>query len=209
MSVAGFAALASVLMVAAGCGAVHVSPVDMAANQGQEMVEDSDLGKVYLAPGFFFRGYDVLVIGDVAPGAALPMKDIDPEAMGIYFKSSLVRQLAQVGVFGRVTDDKSALAPGGGRVVVLESTFSDLDPGNRALRWIAGFGAGRTKVQVETELKDPQTKQVLFRASDRRVGALGAFGGSTEGFILESLDKIAEAHANFIKRVAATGKADK
>ena len=101
------------------------------------------------------------------------------------------------------------LAGGHGKVLVLEGSFSDLDPGNQALRYFGGgLGGGRAKVQVETEIKDPVTKRVLFRASDRRIhtGAWSVLGGGSQGLILECLNEVAEGHAKFIKRVATDEK---
>jgi len=207
MSITKCAAVLGVVLAMGGCGSFKVTPRETPASQGQPMVEDTDLGKVYLAANFNFRGYETLVVGDIKPGTAVPLKDVDPETMGIYFRSALVKRLAAIGVFDRVTDDKSVLAGGQGKLLLLEGSFSELDPGNRALRLLSsGYGAGRTKVQVEMEVKDPKDKRVLFSASDRRVGPAGYAGGDTEGLILDSLDKMADGYAAFIRRVAGDGK---
>lgn len=192
-----------------GCGAMKVSPVETSFTKGVEMVEDKDIGKVYLAPDFNFKGYDILLITELSTASVLPQKGIDPEEMRIYFKNQLIKRLGETGVFKTVTDDNSVLSSKQAsttKILIMEGIFTELDPGNQALRYFVGFGAGAAKVQIETVVKDPQNKQAYFMVSDRRAAAMGAFGGNSKAFILDSLSKIAEAHASFIKRIASGGK---
>lgn len=203
--------LLSLLLLNYGCGALKVSPVETGGAQDVVMVEDKDLGQVYLAQGFNFKGFDIILVLDTSTSAVLEKKEIDPDELAIYLKHSLVKKLNEVGVFTKVTDDKSVLSPQKGvsaKVLVLESSFTEMDPGSRALRWVAGlYGAGRVKVQLESEIRDPQTKQLYFKSSNRRIGMMGAFGGNSKDFILESLDEISASHSAFIKRISSGGKA--
>lgn len=195
-----------------GCGAMKVTPVETGMKKGIEMVEDKDLGKVYLAPGFHFKPYDTLFISTPSTSLMSPKEDIDPNEMKMFLKNQLLTKLDALDVFITVTDDKSALSSeviSAQKVLSMKSTITELDPGSRALRYLVGFGAGSTKVQVETEIRDSKTEQLYFMASDRRSAAFGAFGGDSKGYILESLSKIAEAHALFIKRIASGGKIEK
>jgi hypothetical protein len=195
-----------------GCGAMKVTPVETGMKKGIEMVEDKDLGKVYLASGFNFEPYDTLFISNPSTSLLSPKEDIDPNEMKIVLKNQLLAKLEALDVFTTVTDDKSVLSSeviSAQQVLVMNSTITELDPGSRALRYLVGFGAGSTKVQVETEIRDPKTKQLYFMASDRRSAAFGVFGGDSKGYILDSLSKIAEAHALFIKRIASGGKIEK
>ena len=195
-----------------GCGAMKVTPIERRMINGIEMAEDKDLGKVYLAPGFNFKPYDILFVSNPSTSEVSPKKDIDPNEMKIILKNQLIGKLDSINVFNTVTDDESVLSSKeipATKVLVMESAITELDPGNRALRYLVGFGAGATKVQVETEIKDSKTKQLYFMAYDRRSAAFGAFGGDSKGFILDSLTKIAEAHASFIERIASGGKIEK
>ena len=195
-----------------GCGAMKVTPVETGMKKGIEMVEDKDLGKVYLAPGFDFKPYDTLFISTPSTLLISPKEDIDPNEMKMSLKNQLLTKLDALDVFTTVTDDKSALSSeviSAQKVLSMKSTITELDPGSRALRYLVGFGAGSTKVQVETEIRDSKTEQLYFMASDRRSAAFGSFGGDSKGYILESLSKIAEAHALFIKRIASGGKIEK
>lgn len=205
-----FTAVLATSLLIYGCGAIRVTPVETETNPAIEMVDDEDLGKVYLLPGFDFSKIDLLVVMDPSTRAVFEKKEIDPDAMAIHLKHGLVTRLSEARVFVKVTEDRSVLSslkafPG--KVLVLETSFTELDPGSRALRWLAGlYGAGRTKVQIESEIRDPETKRLYFKASSRRIGMMGVFGGDSKDFILESLEGIAASHGAFVKRIAAGGK---
>lgn len=195
-----------------GCGAMKVTPIETGVQKGIELVEDKDLGKVYLASGFNFAPYDTLLISEPSTSLVSPKENIDPNEMKIVLKNQLLAKLEALDVFTTVMDDKTVLsseAISAPKVLVMKSKITELDPGNRALRYLVGFGAGSTKVQVETEIRDSKTKQLYFMSSDRRLAAFGVFGGDSKGYILDSLSKIAEAHALFIKRIASGGKIEK
>jgi hypothetical protein len=70
--------------------------------------------------------------------------------------------------------------PEGG--VVIEGKFLTIDPGSRAKRYFAGFGAGKSSVEVSGSIKDA-TGRTLATFEQRRVGAMGIGGG-------DSLDKL-------------------
>jgi hypothetical protein len=96
--------------------------------------------------------------------------------MGLYFKSQLIHHIKQTEVFNEVIDNSSYLdgrANGVERVLVLTSTITELDPGNRALRYLLGFGAGATNVQAQTDIKSHPEKgdQLYFATAQRQMGA--------------------------------------
>jgi hypothetical protein len=70
--------------------------------------------------------------------------------------------------------------PEGG--VVIEGKFVTIDPGSRAKRYFAGFGAGKSSVEVAGSVKDASGR-TLATFGQRRVGAMGVGGG-------DSLDKL-------------------
>lgn len=201
------------LVITQGCvGALRSTPLETESNKGIEMVEDKDLGKVYLAPGFNFRGYDLLLVSDCSLREETPKKDIDPEEIRIYLKNQLIKKMGETRIFPKVTGDSSIVSSGQGqplKVLTMGCEITELDPGNRALRYLVGFGAGATKVQVETEIRDHQTRELYLKSADRRIAAFGAFGGDSKGFILSSFDQIAEALRSFVTRISSGGKIEK
>lgn len=191
-----------------GCGTWKAAPVQTAPTAGMDMKSDKDLNSVYLAPGFNFNGYEGLLISLPSTQAVFEKKEIDPEEMAVYFKSKLTEELKKLGIFKVVADENSPSANTLPRdkLLVMKIVFTEMDPGSRALRYMVGFGAGATKVQVDSEVKNCLTAEVYCRASQRRVGFMGAFGGSSKGFIHDSLEGMAKDIASFVKRVASGEK---
>jgi hypothetical protein len=193
------------LLLFQGCGTWKTIPMETNFNHSIEMVEDSDFGKLYLAPGFTFKEPAILVVLDPSVDRILEKNDIDPDEIKFFFKNKLIKELKATGVFSKVLEDKSELSNSNKsdqRIYFLTSEFTELEPGNRGLRYMAGiFGAGAVKVQVETAIKNLKTKDIYFMASSRRAGSVGAFGGNSKGFIIDSLIDIAKAHGRFFTKI--------
>lgn len=85
--------------------------------------------------------------------------------------------------------------------VVIEGTFLTLDPGSRAKRYFAGFGAGKSAVKVAGTVKD-STGRILASFEQRRVGAIGMGGGDSLGKLLSDSRSIGEDIAKFLARWA-------
>lgn len=70
---------------------------------------------------------------------------------------------------------------GGGRgTLIIRARMTKLDPGSRAARYWAGFGAGAVKIQMVGEIVDGSSKKVLVRFKQERRSGFGAFGGGYE-----------------------------
>jgi hypothetical protein len=70
---------------------------------------------------------------------------------------------------------------GGGRgTLIIRARMTKLDPGSRAARYWAGFGAGAVKIQLVGEIVDGNSKRVLVRFRQERRSGFGAFGGGYE-----------------------------
>lgn len=80
------------------------------------------------------------------------------------------------------------------------------DPGNRALRWVAGFtGAGKGTVQVQADAFDGATGALIATKrieSSKRMGILGGnFYDDIESAVEEAADDVLETVAVIPKRV--------
>jgi hypothetical protein len=102
--------------------------------------------------------------------------------------------------FARVHDGRSGEVPAGPDVLTLQGRISDLDLGNQPLRIVVGFGAGRTKLQVETRVVAADGRTLLATA-DRRIATKGWSRSKT--FLLESAEDIAKGCAAHLRRWAA------
>ncbi|MBL7075802.1 DUF4410 domain-containing protein [candidate division KSB1 bacterium] len=204
--------LALLLLSLIGCGAHRMTPVENISHKDFQMIEDKDAGMVYLSPGFDFKGYETLIISGLPISPNIPKTDIDLEELNIYFIKQLIKNMNNTGLFTKVTDDTAAISDPNkqtGKTLVLESSLSELEPGNRALRYFVGFGAGAAKAQVEIDIRAPETKKILYKSSDRRVGFMGGFGGDSKDFLINFLNLIAEGQASFMKRISTGGKIEK
>jgi hypothetical protein len=91
-------------------------------------------------------------------------------------------------------------APAGG--LVIEGKFLRLDPGSRAKRYFAGFGAGKSSVEVAGSVKDANGR-TLATFSQRRIGAMGMGGGDSLGKLMSDSKDIGEDIGKFLTKWAA------
>jgi hypothetical protein len=101
---------------------------------------------------------------------------------------------------------KSARALGADEAVpagalVVSGKFVTLDPGSRAKRYFAGFGAGKSAVKVTGTVKD-STGRTLATFEQRRVGAMGLAGGDSLGKMMSDSRSIGEDIAKFVAKWA-------
>jgi len=72
-------------------------------------------------------------------------------------------------------------APKTSRTLVVRGTVEDLDPGSRAGRYLAGYGAGAASTKAGIELVDAKSGQLLARITQaRRSGGTFKFGGGSD-----------------------------
>jgi hypothetical protein len=89
--------------------------------------------------------------------------------------------------------------PAGG--VVIEGKFVTLDPGSRAKRYFAGFGAGKSSVEVAGAVKDASGR-TLATFEQRRIGAMGMGGGDSLGKLMSDSRDIGEDIGKFLVKWA-------
>jgi Domain of unknown function (DUF4410) len=90
--------------------------------------------------------------------------------------------------------------PAGG--LVIEGKFVTLDPGSRAKRYFAGFGAGKSSVEVEGSVKDASGR-TLATFEQRRIGAMGMGGGDSLGKLMSDSRDIGEDIGKFLVKWAS------
>lgn len=206
----------SVLLVAlspvlSGCGAVQTKAHDAVGASGlRPTQDDKDAGLVGISPGFQLKDYHLIAV-DRFVVAPEDIKDEDDKAlaasMPIFLQSELVRRLRDSGVFDKVVNLTEAQTPPTTvRALKLEGTITRLTGGSRALRFWIGFGAGRSKAQVETRFVDLQSGRLVMVTADRRVAAISEalsldYGGDSEGLLKQSFDNMARDLARFLIRL--------
>ena len=88
--------------------------------------------------------------------------------------------------------------------VVIEGKFVTLDPGSRAKRYFAGFGAGKSSVEVAGSVKDANGR-VLANFTQRRIGAMGMGGGDSLGKLMSDSRDIGEDVGKFLVKWTSGG----
>lgn len=74
-----------------------------------------------------------------------------------------------------------------------------MDPGSRAARYWAGFGAGAARSAIEGEIVDAKSGEVLLRFVQERRSGVGAFGGGYEELMQRNLRAIGEDVGNILR----------
>lgn len=85
--------------------------------------------------------------------------------------------------------------------LVIEGKFVTLDPGSRAKRYFAGFGAGKSSVKVAGSVKDSRGR-TLATFEQRRIGTMGVGGGDSLGKLMSDSRSIGEDIAKFLAKWA-------
>lgn len=114
-----------------------------------------------------------------------------------------VAKLKELGPF----TDVSMLEPGAAPpsvALVVEGKFIELDPGSRAKRYFAGFGAGKSAVAVSGSVKTADG-MLLAAFEHRRIGVMGMGGGDSLGKLTSDTKSLGEDVAKFLS-VWAMGK---
>ena len=127
---------------------------------------------------------------------AQTMKTDGPRVLAERF----VATLEKGGPFKTVVELKADEAAPEGAIVV-EGRFLTIDPGSRAKRYFAGFGAGKSSVKVSGAVKDAGGR-TLATFEQRRIGTMGVGGGDSLGKLMSDSRSIGEDIAKFLAKWA-------
>lgn len=76
--------------------------------------------------------------------------------------------------------------------LVLRGKVREMNPGSRAARYWVGFGAGKSRVELECEVVDAATGEVLLRLTHARASGIGAAGGDYAKFLTDDAREAGE-----------------
>jgi uncharacterized protein DUF4410 len=88
--------------------------------------------------------------------------------------------------------------------LVIEGRFTEINPGSRTKRYLVGFGAGKSAMAVEGNVRDA-AGNLLARFKQRRIAAVGMMGGDSLKKMKQDSRNIGEDLAKFV-RAWLTGK---
>jgi len=182
----------------------------VAAQAPVKTIEDGVLDKIELFVAKPERAAAIVIVPFDASGADLgtggkegkearqqeaqTMQNEGPRVLGERFALTLQK----LGPFESVQALKADESKPAGALVV-EGKFLTLDPGSRAKRYFAGFGAGKSSVKVTGTVKDASGR-VLATFEQRRIGTMGMGGGDSLGKLMADSRSIGEDIAKFVSK---------
>lgn len=86
------------------------------------------------------------------------------------------------------------------KTLLVRGKVTEMNPGSRALRFWVSFGAGSAWVQIQGEIVDAQSGNVLLRFTQRNVGAMGVVGESYETVFTRCVEGLGRDIGRLIKR---------
>ena len=190
-------------ILVAGCASG--APAPTASSDGISYREDPDLQKVWVADGFTFQGYQVLVVGEPRTAA----QKVNPDgvenlawARG-FLRDEIVTAVRAKSLFPTVVTSEAALKPGG-KILRLDTTIVEYEKGGGGARFFAGvYGAGQPVIRVRGRVAEGD--RVVFAFEARRSGDSGVsrmFGGyrSDKAIQEEDIRDLAQDLADFMVR---------
>jgi hypothetical protein len=96
--------------------------------------------------------------------------------------------------------EQHSKAPKASRTLIVRGTVEEIDPGSRAARYWAGFGAGGAVTKITGEIVDAATGAVLiqFEQSRRSGGTMKFAGGKDTQVMRDSIHAIGEDVAHML-----------
>lgn len=184
-------------------------PSEAKKRKGEKDREDAwkgEIDHVEVVKPFHVADYGTLYIEplDTTEVADLPDEDDNSHEPAMLVLGSHVPDLVEgFNEFARdkgLAVDAVAVAPAEPSLV-LRGAVTRLNPGSRAARYFASFGAGSAKVEISGEIVDAATGEVLVRFRQERWSGVGMFGGDYEKLLRRNLRQIGEDIAFLLREL--------
>ncbi len=104
-----------------------------------------------------------------------------PDDYLVTMMEDIVKQLASTNRFVQVLRQGETPAEANAPVVQLAGTITEFKKGNRAVRYMVGFGAGKTKVKAHIKFLDPLTNATVAEKDVNGLVWIGFIGGESMG----------------------------
>ena len=113
---------------------------------------------------------------EVAPGVEFP------ESYLVTMTGELAAQLTEKKKFRHVLRQGETAGDGSsGPTLRVTGTVTEFQKGNRAVRYVVGFGAGKTKLKAHVKFIDAATGDVVWEKDVDGKVIIGLFGGESVG----------------------------
>jgi hypothetical protein len=77
-------------------------------------------------------------------------------------------------------------------VLIIKGRVTEMNPGSRSKRMWVGFGAGKSRVEIQGTVIEAQTQKELLRFKHARVSGVGMFGGDYADFLTDDTIDVGE-----------------
>jgi len=160
-----------------------------------------DIDKIEIVKTFKFADYSKVVVEPFdTDSVKLPDKDdntYEPVKKVLASSTEGFVQGLRGSVEAKVSVDEK---PGkGADTLIIRGKVVGMDPGSRAARYWAGFGAGAARAKIEGEIVDAKTGGVLARFTQERRSGMGMAGGDYQELMQRNLNAIGEDVAKLLK----------
>lgn len=157
---------------------------------------NGDIDEVTIVQPFNAAGYDAIAVESFdTAGVPLPNPK-DNTYAAVQGAMRLIKPAFMTGL--EQTARRKIGAGGKARTLIIRARVTKLDPGSRAARYWAGFGAGAVKVAMIGEIIDGSSKKTLVRFKQERRSAVGVFGGGYEELFTRTARQIGEDIAGLV-----------
>jgi hypothetical protein len=160
-----------------------------------------DIDRIEIVETFKFSDYSKVVVEPFeTDGVKLPEKDdntYEPVKKVLASATEGFVQGLRGSVDAKVSIDEKAPKTAG--TLIVRGKVTSLDPGSKAARYWAGFGAGAARAGVECEIVDAKSGKVLVRFEQERRSGVGVMGGDYQELMQRSLNAVGEDTANLLK----------
>lgn len=124
------------------------------------------------------KRYRQIQVSDFDVSAAVNIPDQYLELLS----NAVIDQLRQLKRFSSVVGPREDVVESSGPTITLVGTVTEFQAGNRAVRYLVGFGAGKTKVVAHVKLIDKATDTIMLEDDvDGKVILGGVVAGESSG----------------------------
>lgn len=194
-----FALLASLLALPGGAFA-RDKPAP--TSPGKYTDWGGEIDELEIVASFKLADYGTIVVEPFDTSAApLPPKDDNTYAPVQYVLAHVTLPFKD-GLAESLRTPVALAEPGktaGSGDLVVRGKVIQMDPGSKAARYWAGFGAGAARTEIDGEVVDGSTGKVLLHFRQERRSGVGTMGGDYEKLMDRNLRTIGEDIAGVLK----------
>lgn len=154
-----------------------------------------DIDELEILQTFHFADYSKIAVEPIDTSAA-DTKDKGVANAAAAVTSDFVLELGKQVKAAVNVDEKPKQTTG---TLIIRAKVTNMDPGSRAARYWASFGAGAAVAKLEGEIVDGESNKVLARFKQERRSGFGVAGGSAESLLRRDVRAIATDVANILK----------